>query len=213
MGYFEEHPEKYLISPGTKLCQVFGQAENANASVALVKMEKGSKDVLHYHDNITEIYFFSKENGIININGNEHKVSSGDCYVITSNNTHFVEASSDIDFVCVCIPPWTEEHEFVTKEFISDMDFKQVDKYGTVFKNEKIVVEYNTLSEEKIVDRKCEEYFKEVYYFAKGTGKIIIDGLEKEIHEGEGFEISRNEQVIIKPNEELTYLYVGDKFN
>ena len=189
MGYFEEHPEKYLLSPGTTLCQIFGDKENASASVALVKMDNGSKGVLHYHDNITEIYFFSNEKGIININGHEHEVEAGDCYVIPANNTHFVDARNDMKFVCVCTPPWTEEREFIVDDFISENDYSKVPNYGVIFENEKLKVEYNGIAGGDTINKVASSDAREVYYFAKGCGVIVIDEKEYEIHEGEGFEI------------------------
>jgi len=212
MGYFEEHSEKYLISPGTKLCQVFGKTENANASVALVKMEKNAKGLLHYHDNITEIYFFSNQTGIININGIEHQVKAGECFVIPANNTHFIDAKENMNFMCVCIPPWTEEHEFVTREFISNIDIERHDEYGILFENEKLKVEYNKILANNIFEKTCELGGREVYYFAKGSGKIIIDGITKEIHEGEGFEILEGQNISIVPKDELIYMVVIDNF-
>lgn len=211
MGYFEEHPEKYLLSPGTTLCQIFGDKENASASVALVKMEAGSKGVLHYHDNITEIYFFSKENGIININGHEHEVAAGDCYVIPSNNTHFVDARNNMNFVCVCTPPWIPEHEFIVDNFINENDYNKVPNYGVIYENELLRVEYNLLEKEEVINKVVEANKREVYYFAKGCGTLTIDETEYEIHEGEGFEINASQKVIVKASEDLIYLNVIDE--
>ena len=211
MGYFEEHPEKYLLSQGTTLCQVFGDKENASASVALVKMDKGSKGVLHYHDNITEIYFFSNERGIININGHEHEVEAGDCYVIPDNNTHFVDARNDMKFVCVCTPPWTEEHEFVVENFISGNDYSKVPNYGVVFENEKLKVEYNIIVDGDTLNKVVNSDVREVYYFAKGTGTIIIDGVENIIREGEGIELKAGQHIEIKANEKIIYMNVIDR--
>lgn len=211
MGYFEEHPEKYLLSTGTTLCQIFGDKENASASVALVKMDKASKGVLHYHDNITEIYFFSNEKGVININGHEHEVEAGDCYVIPANNTHFVDARNNMNFVCVCTPPWTEEHEFVVDTFISENDYSKVPNYGVVFENEKLKVEYSALGDSDVINKVVDADVREVYYFAKGKGTLTIDGEENAIHEGEGFELKSGQHIEIKANEKIIYMNVIDR--
>ena len=74
-NYIDEHKEKIQITPGGKLCQVFGKNEKASCSVALVNMDQNSKGIKHYHDNITEIYIFIKGKGKIIINENENEIS------------------------------------------------------------------------------------------------------------------------------------------
>jgi len=74
MGYLEDNREKIISTPGGKLCQVFGAIEKANSSIALVKMFEKESGLYHYHDNITEIYVFSKGRGKIIINGIENEI-------------------------------------------------------------------------------------------------------------------------------------------
>lgn len=64
MGYLEENKDKVISTPGGTLCQVFGTNENASSGIALVSMDENSKGTYHYHDNITEIYVFSKGDDI-----------------------------------------------------------------------------------------------------------------------------------------------------
>ena len=59
-NYIDEHKNKIQETPGGKLCQVFGKTENASCSIALVEMDQNNNGVKHYHDNITEIYIFTK---------------------------------------------------------------------------------------------------------------------------------------------------------
>ena len=160
---------------------------------------------------ITEIYFFSNEKGIININGHEHEVEAGDCYVIPANNTHFVDARNNMNFVCVCTPPWTVEHEFIVEDFISENDYSNIMEYGVVYESESLIVEYNLLKKEEKFSKIIADNKKEVYYFAKGNGEITIDDEIRKINEGEGFEILPNQEVTIIANEDLIYLNVIDE--
>ena len=59
-NYIEKHKAKIQKTPGGSLCQVFGNKEGAKCSIALVTMDENSNGLKHYHDNITEIYLFSK---------------------------------------------------------------------------------------------------------------------------------------------------------
>ena len=122
MGYLEDHKEKNQSTPGGELCQVFGALEKANASIALVKMFEGQKGEYHYHDNITETYVFSKGKGKIIINGVENEIFPGDIYEIPPRNGHLIIADSEMEFECICTPPWEEQHEFIIPEgeIISD---------------------------------------------------------------------------------------------
>lgn len=98
-----------------KLIQICGETNGANASVANVRLNNTS-DVSHYHPEVKEIYYFTEGKGYINLNGEEIEIKKGDCIIISHNNTHFVHTNTSISFTCICIPPWNEKCEVVTKE-------------------------------------------------------------------------------------------------
>jgi len=216
MGYFEEHSEKWIktVADGI-LCQVFGDIEGASASVALVKMPENSADIKHYHDNITEVYVFSKGEGIITINGNENQVNSGDCYIIPPNNIHFVSAKTDLEFICICMPPWTEEHEMVVgdnREKANNIEkLKSYDMLLKLGKEEKQEVKmYNLEKVTAFIPNLSNSSLTRVYYFVKGSGQIKIDNNTYEINEGECFKIEPNQREEIIAHSELLLVSVYD---
>lgn len=213
-NYIDDNKKKIQYTPGGTLCQVFGANENANCSVALVTMDANSNGLKHYHDNITEIYVFNKGEGRIIINGNEHLVSNGDCFIIPPKTVHFIKAITKMEFVCICTPPWTTDHEFVADDNNSQNDVTKSTEYGLMQKLSE--VENHTISRLKI----NKEYkpnlklhnFERVYYFIKGTGSIIIDGNKYEINQGNCFLVNKDSIEIVIPKNEVDFILVCDKF-
>lgn len=213
-NYIDDNKEKIQYTPGGTLCQVFGANEKANCSVALVTMDANSNGLKHYHDNITEIYVFNKGEGRIIINGNEHLVSNGDCFIIPPKNTHFIEAITQMEFVCICTPPWTPEHEFLADDNNNQNDVTKFMEYGLMQKlsdEENHKISRIKINKEYNPDLKLHN-FERVYYFIKGTGSIIIDGNKYEINQGNCFLVKKDSVEIVIPENELDFILVCDKF-
>lgn len=210
MGYFEEHIEKICDTPGGKLCQVFGENENASCSVALVKMFDNSKGVLHYHEKITEIYCFSKGSGKININGNEHEIISGDCYVITPTNSHLIQIENAAEFMCICIPPWSEKLEFETNKFTKNRDISKCSECGVIFDSDNVKIESYYIVKNQAKSYCYNSYKRTVVYFQKGNGIIIIDENASIIHEAECFEIKEGQKFEIIAKKDLKYIILKE---
>lgn len=214
MGYLEENRDKNQSTPGGELCQVFGVSEKANASIALVKMYAGEQGVYHYHDNITETYVFSKGSGTITINGIKHEVFPGNVYEIPPKNGHLIIADSEMEFECICTPPWEEEHEFIIPEgeVISDSILEE----KKIFDEKKQLnnggeISIQKLTSGEIIQNTIENGYVEVYYFPIGTGKIVINRLEKDIHEGECFLVKPNDIIVIHAESDIIFSRVKDK--
>lgn len=209
MGYWEENKNKVQETPGGELCQVFGENERANSSVALVKMNVGQNGLPHYHDNITEIYAFATGKGFIEIGDNKKRIEQGDVYVVTPNNSHFIQAKTEMEFVCICIPPWNIKHEFLNADKKTN-DIKKQEKEGIIFENQEktVTVKANKIS----VRTKYSIKRRTVFYFQVGEGKIIIDGKEQSIHMGEAFLVEPRQEVTIIPEHELKYISATDGY-
>lgn len=195
---------------------MFGISEKANVSVALVKMYKGKKGVHHYHDNITEIYFFAKRDGKIVINGFENEINQGECYIIPPKNGHLILANSEMEFECICIPHWEKEHEFILqeKELINITIIQKCTDIGKIADlNDNGEVLIKILQSKEKFETIVDENYVEAYYFSKGNGKIIIDDIENEIHEGESFLIKPKSKIIIAANSKIIYSIAKDKNN
>lgn len=213
MGYLEENKEKNQSTPGGELCQVFGANEKANASVALVKMYAGEKGVYHYHDNITETYVFSKGSGKIIINGIEHEIYPGDIYEIPPKNGHLIISNSEMQFECICTPPWEEKHEFIIPEgqiISSSVIGKKQDLSNSIPLNNGGEISVEKLEKGKSIQITVNSNQVEVYYFPIGKGKILINGFEEDIHEGECFLAVPNAIVVIRAETDMTFSRVKD---
>ena len=211
-NYIDTHKDKIQKTPGGTLCQVFGDKEGASCSVALVTMDEHSDGLKHYHDNITEIYLFSKGKGSIIINGNENKIENGDCYIINSNNVHYIKADTKMEFACICTPPWTEEHEFVVTECEKNNNISKCVEDGVLqilSEKEGHQVILYTIQNEFIPNENMKE-FKRVYYFIGGSGNIEIDGKNFEINSNNCYEINNISNEVIKPNGNLKFVMVCD---
>ena len=205
MGYFEEHPEKVQDVPGGKLCQVFGDAEGASCSVALVKYEEGGQGILHHHNTITEVYVFAEGTGKIMINGFEHEVKSKDIFVVIPHNTHFVQALSPLSFMCVCTPPWLPEREFENATIdSSNGDIQKTVNQEDIFQNEEVSIMLKRIKNAEI-KLKSDQYH--VIYFLAGSGTITIDEVEVTARLGEAIELP-NKEAILKADDELEYIEV-----
>lgn len=212
-NYIDDNKEKIQYTPGGTLCQVFGANENASCSIALVTMDANSNGLKHYHDNITEIYVFNKGEGKIIINGNEHVVSNGDCFIIPHKTIHFIEAITQMDFVCICTPPWTPEHEFIADNILTKNNVEKHLEYGVL---QKLSEDANHIVSRIKINNEFKSNFEtqnfvRVYYFIKGTGSITIDGIKHEINQGNCFLVNETSTEIITPKNELDFILVCDK--
>lgn len=209
-NYVDMHKEKIQKTPGGTLCQVFGDKENAACSVALVMMEENSNGVMHYHDNITEIYLFSKGIGKIIINGNENIIKEGDCYIIPPNNIHYIKAETSMNFACICTPPWTEHHEFITDTYNVGKNLPKIIDNGIIEilgpEKEHNIKLYETNS--TFIPNNEMLKYNRVYYFISGTGKIIINDKEYYVEANHCYEINNKTPEQIIPDSKLKYVLI-----
>lgn len=212
-NYIEKHKEKIQDTPGGTLCQVFGDKEGASCSIALVKMDSNSNGIKHYHNNITEIYLFSKGEGSIIINEHENIINNGDCYIIPANNTHYIHANKEMEFACICTPPWTEEREIATTEENNGPNILVNNQTG-------IIQVLGPEPEHNVKMYKINDYFapnenmkkyRRVYYFITGNGSITIDNKNYNIKPNHCYEVLENSNEYIKTTESLKFVLVCDK--
>lgn len=192
-NYIDEHLEKVKKTPGGNLCEVLGRDDGATCSIAVVHMDKDSVGEKHYHDTITEVYVFSKGKGRIIINGHVNEIRCGEWYLIEPGNVHYIETDTEMDFLCVCTPPWEKSHEFVSDEILSDREILGMSSNGVIemlSENDGHVICKYEIYNSKGPSFWAKNY-KRIYYIVSGTGKIVID----------------NEDFIVKPGD----CYLVDK--
>lgn len=200
MNYKEIHKEKIIPTPGGTLTQVFGSSEGASCSIALVTMEENGCGLNHYHDSITEVYIFSNGEGSIIINGNENKVTSGDIYIIPKNNVHYIKSKTEMNFCCICTPPWEEHLEHVVENNVLG---ENISKFTSDIISDNIYL-YNI----KDIFKPTLKEMRRVYYFIKGNGSINIDGKTYEVKEDTCIEVLKEQNEVITTKDELQFVVV-----
>ncbi len=177
-----------------ELIEVCGNNDKANCSVALVTMEANKEDLTHYHDNITEVYYFVSGKGIIVINGNYHDVQAGDCYIIKPNSVHYIKSYTKMEFVCICTPGWTVEHEFVPESVVLGKDELPYDgfllqKLSEV--NNHSVEIVNIDGEYKLPDNYSN--FTRMYIVTKGNALAKLNDKTYELNVGNCLYVNKHE--------------------
>lgn len=155
-----------IATPGGTLVEVCGAITDSPCSVALVTMDKDNNGLKHKHDNLTEIYLFTKGTGKITINEHEHIINPGDIYVIPKENCHQIETISDMEFCCICTPAWTEQHEFEVTQEHPGQDINNTSEF--------LLQDLPVKIEKKIIDQPIK--ITEPFYLLKGKGNDLVPG-------------------------------------
>ncbi|WP_026486607.1 cupin domain-containing protein [Caldanaerobius polysaccharolyticus] len=100
--------EKMRGGNGTvKILHIFDKGELPSKSRLLAHMtlEKGCSIGFHEHVNETEIFYFLRGQGVVNDNGQSHKVSAGDALKTGNGTGHSVENTGNepLEFIAVII--------------------------------------------------------------------------------------------------------------
>jgi mannose-6-phosphate isomerase-like protein (cupin superfamily) len=73
---------------------IFENEDCSSTWIALVKILPSGLAQAHFHENVTEIFYFLGA-GIIGVNNKQYKVNEGDLVVVEPKDTHWVKPSSD----------------------------------------------------------------------------------------------------------------------
>lgn len=211
-NYIDLNKNKIVDIPGGKLCQVMGDDDGALCSIALVTMDANSKGIKHFHDNITEIYVFSKGNGSIVINENKNIINEGDCFILPPNNSHYIESKSNMNFICICTPPWKKDHEFEVKDIHAGKNIESNNIEGilqvlggNINQNIKRIKINNSFKPNESIRK-----YTRIYYIIAGTG--VIKNGEETINIKPNNCLKLNfENEIIFAKEKLDIILVCDK--
>ena len=81
-------------------------------SLAEASLAAGQSTQRHQHRETEEIYMLLRGEGELEIDGNTKHVSSGDAILIPPGAWHQITATTELDFLCCCVPPYRDEDTF-----------------------------------------------------------------------------------------------------
>ena len=84
----------------------------SNQSLAEATVPVGRPTERHYHRLSEEFYFILEGEGLMEINGEEHPVKSGDAILIPPGAWHQITATQTLRFLCCCAPPYSHDDTF-----------------------------------------------------------------------------------------------------
>jgi mannose-6-phosphate isomerase-like protein (cupin superfamily) len=87
-----------------------------NQSLAEATVPVGRPTERHYHKLSEEFYFILEGKGVMEINGEEREVSTGDAILIPPGAWHQITASQTLRFLCCCAPPYAHEDTYFANE-------------------------------------------------------------------------------------------------
>ena len=85
----------------------------AAQSLAEASLEPGTATRRHYHARSEEIYLILEGGGVLEVDGENREVASGDAVLIPRQAWHQLAASQDgVRLLCCCVPPYADDDTF-----------------------------------------------------------------------------------------------------
>jgi mannose-6-phosphate isomerase-like protein (cupin superfamily) len=81
-------------------------------SLAEASIPAGGATERHWHRDSEEFYFILEGRGVMEIDGEEREVGTGDAILIPAGAWHRIHAAADLRFLCCCSPPYRHEDTF-----------------------------------------------------------------------------------------------------
>ena len=85
---------------------------SALQSLAEASLAAGQSTQRHQHRETEEIYMLLRGEGELEVDGQSRRVSAGDAILIPAGAWHEITATSDLQFLCCCVPPYRDEDTF-----------------------------------------------------------------------------------------------------
>ncbi len=87
-----------------------------NQSLAEATLPLGAETERHYHLLSEEIYYILSGRGLMEIDGSESEIVSGDAILIPPNAWHQIRAIEPLTFLCCCSPPYAHEDTYFVRD-------------------------------------------------------------------------------------------------
>jgi mannose-6-phosphate isomerase-like protein (cupin superfamily) len=83
-----------------------------NQSLAEATLSVGSETERHYHRLSEEFYYILSGSGLMEVDGIENEVVSGDTILIPAGAWHQIRATEPLEFLCCCAPPYSHDDTY-----------------------------------------------------------------------------------------------------
>jgi mannose-6-phosphate isomerase-like protein (cupin superfamily) len=81
-------------------------------SLAEASLPAGCATQRHYHRISEEFYYLTAGRGLMEIDGEEREVGTGDAVLIPAGSWHQIRAIESLVFLCCCAPPYAHDDTF-----------------------------------------------------------------------------------------------------
>ncbi|MEO5912889.1 MAG: cupin domain-containing protein [Luteolibacter sp.] len=84
----------------------------ANQSLAEATIPAGDETERHYHKFSEEFYYLLAGRGLMEIDGVDREVATGDAILIPAGAWHQIKAIESLQFLCCCAPPYAHDDTY-----------------------------------------------------------------------------------------------------
>ncbi|MFQ5438911.1 MAG: cupin domain-containing protein [Paracoccaceae bacterium] len=108
-------PREFWTEERCFITELLNSPLNAQASLAIARVEPGVTTELHRLMGITECYILRKGTGVLEIDGVRHELKTGEAAVIPAGAAQSIRntGAGDLEFLCLCTP------RFVPQSYVS----------------------------------------------------------------------------------------------
>ena len=109
--------DTYITKDGSTIRELMHPLVHGNSHISLAeaRVPPGSATLYHMHEITEEVYHITAGCGIMTLEGEKFKISSGDTVCIPPGTAHKVENLSKVELVilCCCAPPYSHEDTYL----------------------------------------------------------------------------------------------------
>lgn len=109
-----EQQQPFITKDGSQIRSLLdlANAPVANQSLAEAELPSGSFTDRHYHRLSEEFYYILHGHGVMEIDGEERQVATGDAILIPAGAWHQIRATEALRFLCCCAPPYAHDDTY-----------------------------------------------------------------------------------------------------
>lgn len=101
--------QEFYTNEGCYITELLNSDASPRVSVAIARVKPGNTTQLHALDKVYETYVLRSGSGIMEVDGQQHPVETGDQIAIAANIPQRITntGETDLEFYCICVPRFT----------------------------------------------------------------------------------------------------------